>query len=102
LIFSSLFAVVHFGWIISVFYLMSNSPEQMKVFSIQGIIAWGVCFAIGAGILFAMALPVSNGLEQMENRSLSDPDLSAITRRNSLLPVSWPSSSISLSTSWRA
>lgn len=87
LIFGGIFAVVHFGWIISVFYLMSNSPEQIKVFSTQGIITWVVCFVIGVGILYALVLPVSNGLEQMEKGSLSDADLASITRRNSLLPI---------------
>lgn len=87
LIYSGLFAVVHFGWILSVFYLMSNSPEQIKVFSAQGIIAWAVCFAVGAGVLLALVVPVSNGLEQMENGSLGDADLMGITRRNSLLPI---------------
>lgn len=87
LIYCGLFSVVHFGWIISTFYLMCNSTEQMKVFSFQGIIAWIVCFAAGAGILFMMVLPVGKGLEQLEEGHISDRDLMGITRRNSLLPV---------------
>ncbi|HRC97266.1 MAG TPA: methyl-accepting chemotaxis protein [Deltaproteobacteria bacterium] len=87
LIYSGLFSVVHFGWIISTFYLMCNSPGQMKVFSTQGIIAWLICFAVGICILRMIVMPVSRGLEQVDRGNISGVDLMAVTRRNSLLPI---------------
>jgi methyl-accepting chemotaxis protein len=87
LIYGAMFCVVNFGWIISSFYLMSNSPEQMKMFAIHGFIVWLFFLAAGLIVVWMLTHPVSRGLELLESNSLGDAELMAMTKRNSLLPV---------------
>ncbi|MBN2297780.1 MAG: HAMP domain-containing protein [Deltaproteobacteria bacterium] len=86
-IFGAMFLIVNFGWIFSSYYLMSNSPEQMKVFSVHGIFLWIGFFIAGLAITGMAAYPVSSGLERLEKGILSNEELMAITKRNTQLPV---------------
>jgi len=86
-IYGAMFLIVNFGWIFSSFYLMSNSPAQMKVFSVHGIVTWLCFFIAGLVITAVAAYPVSSGLERLKSNSLSNEDLMAITKRNTQLPV---------------
>ncbi len=87
LIYGAMFCVVNFGWIISSFYLMSNSPAQMKVFAMHGFVIWLVFFAAGLAVVWMLAHPVNKGLDLLQSNSLGDAELMAMTKRNSQLPV---------------
>jgi len=86
-IYGSMFLVVNFGWIFSSYYLMANSPEQMKVFSIHGFFIWLIFFITGLAVTAVAAYPVSSGLEKLEQGSLGNEELMMITKRNTQLPV---------------
>ncbi len=85
-IFTGVYSIVNFGWIISGFYLMSNSPAQMKVFSLQGFLIWSGCFVLGLVFTALLTLPVHDGLRKMEEGTLEDKDLEFISKRNRRLP----------------
>lgn len=85
-VFTGVFSIVNFGWIISAFYLMSNSPEQMKVFSIQGFLIWLGCLFIGLVCTAFLTYPVHDALRKMEEGTLEDSDLELMSVRNRRLP----------------
>lgn len=85
-IFTGLYSIVNFGWIISGFYLMSNSPVQTKVFSIQGFLIWLGCLAIGLACTAFLTYPVHDALRKMEEGTLEDRDLEFVSVRNRRLP----------------
>ena len=87
LIYGAMFSIVNFGWIISSFYLMSNSPAQMKMFSVHGFTIWLVFFAAGLAVVWVFTHPVSRGLELLKSNSLGDAELMAMTKRNTQLPI---------------
>jgi len=87
LFYAGVYSMVNFGWIVSTFYLMSNSSEQTRYFSLQGFVAWLCCFLAGCILMAIATRPVSAGLKRMASGCLDDSELPAVTRRNSILPV---------------
>jgi hypothetical protein len=85
-IFGLVFLPVNGGWIISSFYMMSNSPEQKQIFAIQGFLIWLACLIIGLIFTYILASPVQEGLEKLETGTLDDRELISIITRNRRLP----------------
>ena len=65
-IYAGVNSIVHFGYGPTVLYMMSNTPEQMKVFGLQGFFGWLIFFVLGIAIAYALAKPVQNGLDQLD------------------------------------
>ncbi|HNY64699.1 MAG TPA: methyl-accepting chemotaxis protein [Deltaproteobacteria bacterium] len=85
-VFASIFAISNLGWIFTVFYAMSGSPEQIRVFAVQDTLVGLGCLAVCLVIASCLAHPVHEGLKKIEQGSISEAELLFITRRNVVLP----------------
>jgi threonine/homoserine/homoserine lactone efflux protein len=58
-----IFTINLFGFGPTVFYTMSNSHEQMRVFGLQGLVGFAIFFCISMAIAYAISRPVEEALE---------------------------------------
>jgi len=81
-IYGSVFLIVNFGWIVSSFYLMSNTPEQIKTFAFQGFLIWLGCFFVSMILVYIITAPVQDGINRVVENTIDDRELMFISSRN--------------------
>ena len=88
LIYSAIWSIVNFGWVVSNFVFLSNSPAQNRVFAIQGSLIWLLCYAVAIPFVISWAAPVNRCLASLnQGKFLSDDKLYAAAVRNQRLPI---------------
>ena len=86
--YSGIWLIAHFAWIVAVFYLGANSPDQKKVYALISITTWVVCLIIALIFLAIRAMPVDRCLESLNRGiSMSKEELKAVSNTVIDLPV---------------
>jgi len=70
------------GYLLPVFYLMSNSRTQMLVFGLIGLAGWVVFLITGLILASLITGPAQDGLNRLEDDAIGDAELLAVAARS--------------------
>lgn len=86
-IYGGISVLAQLGYLLPVFYLMSNTRTQMLVFVLIGLAGWLIFFITGLILAYVITRPAQAGLNRLEDGSIGDAELLAIAGRNRRLPL---------------
>lgn len=86
-IYGGISVLAQLGYLLPVFYLMSNSRTQMLVFGLIGLAGWVVFFITGLILASLITGPAQDGLNRLEDDAIGDAELLAVAARNRRLPL---------------
>jgi len=81
-IYGGISVLAQLGYLLPVFYLMSNSRTQMLVFGLIGLTGWLVFFITGLIFAYFITRPAQEGLKRLEDGSIGDAELLAVAARS--------------------